>query len=185
MNKNNMQRGFSGIAAIGIVAAVVVVIIMFGYFTFLGGKIDVKDTGVEMQENDAVRGVSNTMPIQGSNVSEMIVEPEPNTTTASVGSYEVYDAEKIAMAAVGDVVLFFHASWCPSCRGLNADIEKNLNVIPAGVTILKTDYDKETELKKKYSVTYQHTLVQVDKDGNMIKKWSGGSKLENLLSQIQ
>jgi len=102
-----------------------------------------------------------------------------------VGSYEAYSSEKLAMAATGDVVLFFHASWCPSCRGLNSDIEKNLNSIPAGVTILKADYDKETELKKKYGVSYQHTLVQVDKDGNMIKKWSGGSNLESILSQIQ
>jgi len=89
------------------------------------------------------------------------------------------------MAETGDVVLFFHASWCPSCKALNSDIEKNVGAIPAGVTILKTDYDKETELKKKYGVTTQHTLVQVDKDGNLIKKWSGGSKLENLLSEMQ
>lgn len=102
-----------------------------------------------------------------------------------VGSYEAYSVDKIARAETGDVVLFFHASWCPSCRGLNSSIEGNLKSIPEGVTILKTDYDKETELKKKYGVTYQHTLVQVDKDGNMIKKWSGGSSLDNLLSQIQ
>ena len=31
------------------------------------------------------------------------------------------------------------------------------------------------ELKKKYEVTYQHTFVQVDAQGNMIKKWSGGA----------
>lgn len=105
--------------------------------------------------------------------------------TVKAGSYESYSGEKISMAATDSVVLFFHASWCPSCRALNADIEKNASVIPAGTTILKTDYDKETELKKKYGVTSQHTLVQVDKDGNLIKKWSGGSKLENLLSQIQ
>jgi thiol-disulfide isomerase/thioredoxin len=102
-----------------------------------------------------------------------------------VGSYETYSADKIARAETGDVVLFFNASWCPSCRGLNTNIESNLKSIPEGVTILKTDYDKETELKKKYGVTYQHTLVQVDKDGNMIKKWSGGATLENLLGQIQ
>ncbi len=101
------------------------------------------------------------------------------------GSYEAYSADKIARAETGDVVLFFHASWCPSCRGLNTHIESNLKAIPEGLTILKTDYDKETELKKKYGVTYQHTLVQVDKDGNMIKKWSGGATLENLLSQVQ
>lgn len=102
-----------------------------------------------------------------------------------MGIYEAYSADKLARAETGDVVLFFHASWCPSCRGLNSSIESNLKSIPEGVTILKTDYDKEIDLKKKYGVTYQHTLVQVDKDGKMIKKWSGSSSLNNLLSQIQ
>ena len=102
-----------------------------------------------------------------------------------VGSYEAYMPEKLARAETGDVVLFFHASWCPSCRGLNSDIEKNLNAIPEGVSILKTDYDQETELKKKYGITYQHTLVQVDKDGNMVKKWSGSPTLASLISQIK
>ncbi len=103
----------------------------------------------------------------------------------SAGSYQPYAPEKLAMAETGDVVLFFHASWCPSCRALNADIEKNLTEIPVDVTILKTDYDRETELKKKYGVTTQHTLVQVDKNGTMLKKWSGGAGLESVLSEIQ
>lgn len=103
----------------------------------------------------------------------------------SKGSYEAYSKEKIAMAETGDVVLFFHASWCPSCRSLNSDIEKNMGSIPDGVTILKVDYDKETELKKKYGVTTQHTLVQVDKDGNLIKKWSGSPSIDSVISQIQ
>lgn len=113
----------------------------------------------------------------------MAAKNEPAMIKA--GKYEAYSSEKIAMAATGDVVIFFHASWCPSCRGLNADIEKNLSSIPENVTILKADYDKETELKKKYGVTSQHTLVQVDKDGNMIKKWSGGGTLATVVSQIQ
>ena len=106
-------------------------------------------------------------------------------TMMKVGSYEAYSPEKIARAETGDVVLFFHASWCPSCRGLNSDIEKNSALIPEGLSILKVDYDKETELKKKYGITYQHTLVQVDKDGNLIKKWSGSPKLDNILSEIK
>jgi len=116
---------------------------------------------------------------------EAMMQKEDSAMVAKVGSYEVYSPEKIAMVETKDVVLFFHASWCPSCRALNSDIEKNVGAIPSGLTILKTDYDKETELKKKYGVTTQHTLVQVDKDGNLIKKWSGGSKLENLISQVQ
>lgn len=101
-----------------------------------------------------------------------------------MGSYESYSPEKLVRAENGNVVLFFHASWCPSCRALNQNIEANITSIPAGVSILKVDYDKEVELKKKYGVTSQHTLVQVEKNGNMIKKWSGGSSLENLISKI-
>ncbi len=110
---------------------------------------------------------------------------DKNDVMMKVGSYEAYSSEKIARADGGDVVLFFHASWCPSCRGLNSDIENNKNSIPEGVSILKTDYDKEVELKKKYGVTTQHTLVQVDKDGNLIKKWSGSPKLASLVSEIK
>ena len=82
------------------------------------------------------------------------------------------------------MVLFFHASWCPSCRGLNKNIEENLGAIPAELSILKLDYDTETELKKKYGVTFQHTLVQVDADGNLIKKWSGSPTLSSLVSEV-
>lgn len=116
---------------------------------------------------------------------EVSVAEMKKDTMMKAGSYEAYSAEKLAMAESGDVVLFFHAAWCPSCRGLNSDIEKEMAAIPEGVTILKLDYDKETELKKKYGVTTQHTLVQVDKDGNLIKKWSGGSTLGSVLAQIQ
>ncbi len=137
-----------------------------------------------MEEKEAMMkdGATNTESMMKKNETSMV---DKSDTMMKVGSYEAYSADKIARAETGDVVLFFHASWCPSCRGLNTSIEGNLKSIPEGVTILKTDYDKETELKKKYGVTYQHTLVQVDKNGNLIKKWSGGGTLDNLLSQIQ
>ncbi len=109
---------------------------------------------------------------------------ESDAVVKVMGSYEAYSPEKLARAETGDVVIFFHASWCPSCRGLEADIDKNLSAIPAGVSILKADYDTETELKKRYGVTYQHTLVHVRADGSMIKKWSGSPSLSSLISQI-
>lgn len=110
--------------------------------------------------------------------------PMPEKEMAKAGSYEAYAPEKLAMAATGDVVLFFHASWCPSCRSLSADIEKNMASIPGGLTILKVDYDNSTEMKKKYGVTSQHTLVQVAADGTLIKKWSGSSGLSAVVSQV-
>ncbi len=140
-----------------------------------------------MMEKKAMEERNAMMKDDTTKTDSMIKKDETSMseTTVKVGSYEAYSADKIARAETGDVVLFFHASWCPSCRGLNKSIESNLNSIPAGVTILKTDYDKETELKQKYGVTYQHTLVQVDKNGNLIKKWSGSPSLDKLLAQIQ
>ena len=103
----------------------------------------------------------------------------------SRGTYEAYAPEKLSKADEGDVVLFFHASWCPSCRFLDAGIREHADEIPDGLTILKLDYDTETELKKKYGVTTQHTLVQVDAEGNLIKKWSGGISVESIVEQLK
>jgi len=101
------------------------------------------------------------------------------------GSYEAYAPEKLSLANSGDVVLFFHASWCPTCKALDTDVNENASNIPDGLTILKVDYDTQTALKQTYGVTYQHTLVQVDANGNMITKWSGGNTLESIVNQVQ
>jgi thiol-disulfide isomerase/thioredoxin len=104
----------------------------------------------------------------------------------SAGSYETYAASKIAVAsAEKDVILFFKANWCPSCKALDANIKANLSTIPSNLTILEVDYDNSTDLKRKYGVTTQHTLVQVDAQGNLIKKWSGGSTLTSVVAQVQ
>lgn len=101
------------------------------------------------------------------------------------GQYAAYEASKLAFAKEGKVVLFFRASWCPTCRALDADIKANLSQIPKNVLILDVDYDKSAELKKQYGVTYQHTLVQVDAEGKMLAKWSGSEGLKDLLSKVK
>jgi len=107
-------------------------------------------------------------------------------TMMKSGSYEAYSASKIAMAsATKDVVLFFKASWCPSCVAVDRDIKSNRKAIPESLTILEVDYDNSTDLKKKYGVTYQHTFVQVDAQGNLIKKWSGSPTLVSLVGNVQ
>ncbi|KXK26064.1 MAG: Thioredoxin [candidate division WS6 bacterium OLB20] len=104
--------------------------------------------------------------------------------SAQSGSYVDYDERLLANASNGDVVLFFLASWCPTCKILNDSINGSLDEIPSDLTILKTDYDTYTQLKQKYGVTYQHTLVQVDAQGNLIKKWSGGFSLDDIVAQL-
>jgi len=102
------------------------------------------------------------------------------------GTYEAYAAEKITVASdTHDVVLFFRASWCPTCIAVDKDIKANLGKIPSSLTILDVNYDNSTALKQKYGVTYQHTFVQVDKDGNLIKKWSGSPTLTALVAEVK
>ena len=111
---------------------------------------------------------------------------DKSDTMMKAGSYESYAPEKIALAsATHDVVLFFRASWCPICRALDADIKANLSKIPESLAILDVNYDNSTALKQKYGVTYQHTFVQVDKDGNLIKKWNGSPTLSALVSEVK
>ena len=57
--------------------------------------------------------------------------------------------------------------------------------IPEDVHILVVDYDAAQDLKKKYAVTYQHTFVQVDAEGKLLKKWSGSPTLAALIAEIK
>ena len=123
--------------------------------------------------------------------SEVVMEKDETSmmdkgdTMMVSGSYEAYAPEKIAKASSGDVVLFFRASWCPTCRAVDADIKTNLSKIPSDLTILAVNYDDSASLKQKYGVTYQHTFVQVDKNGNLIKKWSGSPTLSSLVAEVK
>ena len=87
----------------------------------------------EMMEEDADESKDNSN--DGQDVS-------------ATGTYIEYSTTALANAADGDTILFFHADWCPTCRGLDEDIRASLDDIPAGVTILQTDYDAEKNLKK-------------------------------------
>lgn len=101
------------------------------------------------------------------------------------GSYEAYAPEKLALAEKGKIVLYFHADWCPICRGLEAEIQSNASAIPPGVHILKVDYDTATSLKQKYGVTYQHTFVQVNAEGMQLAKWGDATTLAQVLARVK
>jgi thioredoxin 1 len=176
-----------------IVVGIVLVVIVGGAYASMSNKNSVIMENEKMiEEKDMIEKKDENVIMKDYNIendsmmkedkTDMIDKPD---SMMKAGTYDTYSADKVAQAGTDDVVIFFHASWCPSCRGLNSNIESNIKSIPEGVSILKADYDKEIGLKKKYGVTTQHTLVQVDKDGNLIKKWSGGGSLESVLSQIQ
>ena len=107
-------------------------------------------------------------------------------TEGSMGGerYTTYSPEKV-VEATGKILLFFHAPWCPYCRSLDKELNKEISTIPENLLLLKTDYDTETALKQKYGVTYQHTFVQIDNKGNLITKWNGSENLSQILSNIK
>lgn len=129
----------------------------------------------------------DVMQKEGSMMKEDAMTNESaGSTMMSAGTYEPYAPAKIATASAShDVVLFFRASWCPTCKAVDADIKARLKDIPAHLTILDVNYDDSADLKKKYGVTYQHTFVQVDAQGNLVKKWSGSPTLAALISEVK
>ena len=92
---------------------------------------------------------------------------EAATPAAAAGAYVDY-SDGIIETTDGTKVLFFHATWCPNCRALEKDI--NASAIPAGLTIFKVDFDNATDLRQKYGVTLQTTVVFVDDDGSELGK---------------
>lgn len=99
--------------------------------------------------------------------------------------YVAYTADARAKAnQKGRAVLFFTASWCPTCRAADVEYRANLDKIPSDVTVLLVNYDTEGALKQKYNITYQHTFVQVDGNGKQVTRWSGGA-VDELLANLR
>lgn len=102
-------------------------------------------------------------------------QPSSEAAPSGPGSYITladYDADKGAYAST-DVVLFFNAAWCSTCREARDNIESDLAGIPSDLTIVVVDFDTATDLRQKYGVTVQHTFVQIDAEGTELAKWSG------------
>ncbi|WP_088312487.1 thioredoxin family protein [Kineosporia sp. R_H_3] len=94
---------------------------------------------------------------------------------AGAGSYVDYATYRKDPTAYADgrVVLFFHASWCPNCRLTEKNLTEDPASIPADLTVVKVDFDTETDLRAKYGITQQHTFVAVGPDGAERAKWTG------------
>jgi thiol-disulfide isomerase/thioredoxin len=104
--------------------------------------------------------------------------------------YVQYSRSALDSAKNGRTVLFFYASWCPTCKPADTSFTQNANKIPGDMTLIRVNYNdtetdqEEKDLAKKYNITYQHTFVQIDSTGKEITKWNGG-QIDELLSNIK
>jgi len=148
-----------------ITGAVIIGVILVGY-------IAVSQYGVDM---DTTNTQDKPQAGQQSETREALTNP---------GTYREY-SESALNDASGPVVLFFHAKWCPTCRDLDRNITSNAGQIPEDLTILRVDFDDSDKLRQKYGVTTQHTLVQTDANGEMVKKWTLSSTLDDIINKIE
>lgn len=100
---------------------------------------------------------------------------EPEAMAMAPGAYLTLAEYQDQMAdrAGTTVVYFFHATWCPTCRATEESV--TADGVPDGLTLVKIDFDTETELRQQYGITQQHTFVQVDQDGTELAKWTGST----------
>jgi thiol-disulfide isomerase/thioredoxin len=108
----------------------------------------------------------------------------------SSSRYVEYSKAALDEASPTRRVLFFYASWCPTCKSADANFTANESNIPEDVTLIRVNYndpetdEEEKDLAKKYGVTYQHTYVQIDSAGTETTIWNGG-QIDELLTNIK
>lgn len=158
-----------------IIAPLFIVILLAG----IGGIVAAKKATERQAAKTSSAAITQTD-------EQEVPEPEPAQAAKGEGRYVEYDDQSVADESYDHTVLFFHASWCPECRAYDKAIQAS--GVPGGVQVLKVDYDKATDLKKKHGVTLQSTFASIDKNGGQLKKWVGYGKdksVETILTNLQ
>ena len=170
-----------------IIAVVVVAIVGMGAYmlsrnsTKSESMMVKKDTTMESKTDDAM---------MQKDTDNMEKDDKMAKDTMSDSRYVEYSKASLDKAGNNRRVLYFYASWCPTCKPADTDLKANMNKIPNDVTVIRVNYNdpetdqEEKELAKKYGITYQHTFVQIDSQGNEVTKWNGG-KTDELIAKIK
>jgi thiol-disulfide isomerase/thioredoxin len=72
-----------------------------------------------------------------------------------------YSATALEQAQKADkpVALHFHADWCPTCRAQTKVLQDLKSEAGLNLTVLVANYDTEKDLKRRFNVHAQSTLV--------------------------
>jgi len=96
--------------------------------------------------------------------------------------YKDYSEELVKNATQKNIVLFFHANWCSTCKAFEKQVLSEK--IPDNILILKVDYDTNLELRKKYNIVTQTSFVLVDNKWNLKKRWIWVRWIDNIIKKI-
>jgi len=72
-----------------------------------------------------------------------------------------YAAAALAEAQKADkpIAVHFHADWCPTCRAQEKALQALKSEAGLDLTVLVANYDTEKDLKRRFNVRGQSTLV--------------------------
>lgn len=181
MNKQSMIVG----------AVVLVVVLAVGAFILNSNK----NTTDGMMKDEA----ANTMMKDDKTQGDVMMKDEKTQGDSMMKdekmmgeneSYIPYSSTVLASTAAKKRVLFFFANWCPTCIPTDKEFQASTDKIPADVAVIRVNYQdtdtdqEEKDLAKKYGVTYQHTFVEIDAQGNKVTSWNGGG-VDELIAKLQ
>ena len=170
-----------------IIAVVVVAIVGMG--AYMLSRNSTKSESMMVKEDTTMESKTDDAMMQ-KDTDNMEKDDKMAKDTMSDSRYVEYSKASFDKAGNNRRVLYFYASWCPTCKPADADLEANKDRIPNDVTVIRVNYNdpetdqEEKELAKKYGITYQHTFVQIDSQGNEVTKWNGG-KTDELIAKIK
>lgn len=157
-----------------------------GYNWVRDRKMLAKKAGIEnyrgtVAQNSKIK--SYLLSMKKDMMTDTMKKDDTSMMKHEVGMYKAYSASAVTsdLAAGKSVYLFFHAPWCPGCKALDSAINADMMNIPAGTMIYKVDYDTMTDLKSKYGVTMQHTVIKLNADGSSMKKIVGPKTLSDIV----
>jgi len=84
-----------------------------------------------------------------------------NALLAHALDIQPYSAAALTQAQQADkpVALHFHADWCPTCRAQTSALQQLKSEKGLDITVLVANYDTEKDLKRRFNVRAQSTLV--------------------------
>ncbi|MCP4522983.1 MAG: thioredoxin family protein [Candidatus Gracilibacteria bacterium] len=136
-----------------------------------------------IEKTVSIQNEESTKSVEVVSVEETVeVTPVAAVEVKEAGKFVPFTTEAVA-ATTGTKVLFFHASWCGSCN--SAANEFTSESAPDELSIFDVDYDSNIDLRKQYGVTTQHTFVQIDENGKMLKRWFGSRNYGDILNELQ
>lgn len=127
--------------------------------------------------------VDNSQQLESEVVGDSSATQNTDSSRGNYVSYQNYEQE-VEKYKDSRVVMFFNAAWCSTCKIARDNFASSLDQIPSDLTIVVVDFDNSDDLRKKYGITVQHTLVQIDANGDSLKKWSGSTTIDQIVKAL-